>query len=330
LSEQTENKQERRESVKLDEIMRLLFDMSKETLVNMLNGLFNETFDPELVDITKDNGKFVNEQLEIIEGDLFLRVFVPGGEKPLLFHIEFQTNEDGTMAIRVLRYGLNKAIENQILSGGARILYMPKSLVIHIEEHKNIPDEYKDIIMFADGDIKEFTVPVLKYWKLSEDYLIKHNLFPLLPLQIFLLRAELDKLTKNNDEQAKQAAIFKAKDIAEKIAKTALELNKNGRLVDGDYKKVLSAIENLFIHLNNRYKGDESLNEGVETMLKQLHPDIKGFQELMREAIIIAEKKVEKTQAVEIAIEMLADGEPIEKIIKYTKLTEEEIKDIQV
>ena len=37
------NKQDCRENVKLDEIMRLLFDMSKETLVNMLNGLFGET-----------------------------------------------------------------------------------------------------------------------------------------------------------------------------------------------------------------------------------------------------------------------------------------------
>ena len=313
LGETTENKQERRESVKLDEIMRLLFDMSKETLVNMLNGLFNETFDPELVDITKDNGKFVNEQLEIIEGDLFLRVFVPGSTKPYLFHIEFQTTEDGTMAIRVLRYGLNKAVENQNLSGGERILYMPKSLVIHIEEHENIPDEYKEIIIFADGDRKEFIVPVLKYWKLSQDYLIKNNLFPLLPLQIFLLRAELDKLTKNNDEQAKQAAILKAKNISEKIAKTALELNHAGRLVDGDYKKVLGAIANLFVHLNNRYNGDKKLNEGVKTMLIELDPRIIGSQEAT--AIAIAKN--------------LLDVLDVETIADKTKLTLEKVKELK-
>ena len=183
MNDSTEKKQERQESVKLDEIMRLLFDMSKETLVNMLNGLFGETFDPELVEITKENAKFVNEQLEIIEGDLFLRVTTPH-EKPYLFHIEFQTNEDGTMAIRVLRYDLDKAVENQRLTGNNKkiILYMPQSLVIHVEEHENIPDEYEALIVFADGDTKAFKVPVLKFWKLSDEYLIKHNLFPLLPL----------------------------------------------------------------------------------------------------------------------------------------------------
>ena len=314
-----ENRPKQRENVKLDEIMRLLFDMSKETLVKMLNGLFGETFDPARVDITKDNAKFVNEQLEIIEGDLFLRVFAPGGAKPDLFHIEFQTGEDGTMAIRVLRYGLSKAAENQNLSGGKRILYMPKSLVIHIEDQKNIPDEYSEVIVFADGDIKEFVVPVLKYWELSDEYLIRHNLFPLLPLQIFLLRAELDKLTKANDERAKQAAILKAKDIAEKTAVKAAELNKSGRLLDGDYKKVLSAIENIFIHLNNRYKGDEKLNEGVKTMLVQTK--FIGYQE----AIEKATEKAEKKKAVEMAKKMLLKNKPIEEIIEFTDLTEKKI-----
>jgi len=324
LSEETENKQERKESVKLDEIMRLLFDMSKETLVNMLNGLFGETLDTALVDITKDNAKFVNEQLEIIEGDLFLRVFIPGTTKPHLFHIEFQTSEDGTMAIRVLKYDINKAVENQRLTGNNNefILYMPQSLVIHIEAHENIPDEYKAVIIFADGDVKEFKVPVLKYWKLSDEYLIKYNLFPLLPLQIFLLRAELDKLTKNKDIKAKQAAILKAQDIAEKIAKEAVELNKAGRLIGEDYRKVLAAIANLFIHLNNRYNGDDELNERVKSVLVEL-----DFSD--NNKIRIIEEKGEHKKAVETAKKMLLKNKPIDEIIEFTGLTEKEIKEIQ-
>ena len=318
MSEPTENKQERRESVKLDEIMRLLFDMSKETLVNMLNGLFGETFDPELVDITKDSTKFVNEQLEIIEGDLFLRVFEPKEiSKPHLFHIEFQTNEDRAMAIRVLRYDISKAAENQLLSGNKDefILYMPQSLVIHIEAHESIPNEYKAVIVFADGDTKRFTVPVLKYWELSEADLIERNLFPLLPLQIFLLRAELDKLTKNNDEQSKHAAILRAFDIAKSIAEEAAGLNKAGRLLDEDYKRVLSAIEYLFRYLNKRYVGDTKLNEGVYDMLKVL--DFKGAQTAARE-----------TQS-EIATKAIKKGLSLEDVAELTGLDIEIIKELQ-
>ena len=283
----------------------------------MLNGLFGETFDPMLVEITKDNAKFVNEQLEIIEGDLFLRVTKPFA-KPYLFHIEFQTSEDGTMAIRVLRYDLDKAIENQRLTSDKDeiVLYMPQSLVIHVEAHENIPDEYKAIIVFADGDTKAFKVPVLKYWKLSENYLIEQNLFPLLPLQIFLLRAELDRLTKNNDDQAKQAAILQARDIAERIAKESAKLNKSKKLINDDFKKILNVISNLFEHLNNRYKVNKNLNSEVKTMTELIFDDT-------------AYERGEHKKAVEMATVMLLNNEPIEKIVKYTGLSKKEIRETQ-
>jgi len=41
------------------------------------------------------------------------------------------------------------------------------------------------------------------------------------------------------------------------------------------------------------------------------------------------EKRGERKKAVEIAEKMLLNGEPIKKIIEYTGLTENEIKDIQ-
>jgi predicted transposase/invertase (TIGR01784 family) len=287
----------------------------------MLNGLFGETFDPALVEITQDNAKFVNEQLEIIEGDLFLRITKPP-VRPYLFHIEFQTGEDDTMAIRVLRYDLDKAIENQRLTGDKHeiILYMPQSLVIHVEAHENIPDEYKAIIVFADGDTKAFKVPVLKYWKLSDEYLIENNLFPLLPLQIFLLRAELDKLTKNNDNQAKQAAILKARDIAERIANEAAELNKNEKLINDDFKRVLVAISNLFEHLNNRYEVDKNMNSEVITMTELIFDDT-AYQR--------GEHKGKREKAVEMAKKMLIKNKPIEEIIEFTGLTKKDIKEIQ-
>jgi hypothetical protein len=41
------------------------------------------------------------------------------------------------------------------------------------------------------------------------------------------------------------------------------------------------------------------------------------------------EEEAAKNNSIEIAIDMLNDGEPIEKIIKYTKLTHEEIEELR-
>ena len=46
---------------------------------------------------------------------------------------------------------------------------------------------------------------------------------------------------------------------------------------------------------------------------------------------IMQEERLEgiKERAIEMAQEMLLDGEPISKIMKYSKLTEEKIKELQ-
>ncbi|MDR1753418.1 MAG: hypothetical protein LBR74_00730, partial [Eubacterium sp.] len=209
---------------------------------------------------------------------------------------------------------------NQQLSGdkSEMILYMPQSLVIHIEPHKSIPDEYKAVIVFADGDIKRFSVPVMKYWTFTDEELINKNLFPLLPLRIYLLRETLDTLTKSGDGQAKQAAVIKARDIAETVAREAAELNKAGLLTGEDYKKVLSAVANLFIHLNDRYSGDKSLNERVKTMV-----ELDFSEEHL--TVLIRENK-----AIEIAKKLLKKGLSIEDIADSTELdinTIEELKE---
>ena len=47
----TTKKSKQRESVQLDEIFKLLFSVSRQTLVNTLNGLFGENFDHDDVEI---------------------------------------------------------------------------------------------------------------------------------------------------------------------------------------------------------------------------------------------------------------------------------------
>jgi predicted transposase YdaD len=68
-------------------------------------------------------------------------------------------------------------------------------------------------------------------------------------------------------------------------------------------------------------------------MVKKLEIDKKLREEGIIEAKIkgkiegILEGKIEGK--IEIAVEMIEDGEPIEKIIKYSKLTEEEILELK-
>ena len=68
------------ERVKLDEILKSLFAISKKVLITMMNSLFKEDFDVKMVEITYENSEFVSDDYDIIRGDLFLKV--SKGNKP--------------------------------------------------------------------------------------------------------------------------------------------------------------------------------------------------------------------------------------------------------
>ena len=85
-----------------------------------------------------------------------------------------------------------------------------------------------------------------------------------------------------------------------------------------------TAIGELFKHLNDKYKADTKLNEEVSDMIKSLYDErifIRGIEQ--------GEEDGAYKKAIEMAKEMLLDDEPITKIMKYTKLTEEKIKEIE-
>ena len=313
----------RRESVKLDEILRYLFNVSKPALVAMLNGLFGESNDPDSVEIVKESARMINEQLEIIEGDMFL--MVSSQLQKRRYHIEFQTLPDGRMGIRVLQYDMGKAVDIQRReqggAGGKIRLVMPKSVVIHVEESKDVPDEYEVEIVFADGDAKMYRVPVMKYWTYSAAELVESGMYPLLPLRVFLLRSELDKATKaDKSSVAKKQAIMRAKDAAAEVAKEAERLFREGSLRADDYNTIMNVVRYLFVYLNNRYKANRLLNKEVSEMLTTIkYIDTDLIDKGKIEAILDLLSDLDDYAIFDIAGEIMREKRDMQTLMKWLK-----------
>ena len=58
-----------KEKVKLDEVLKFLFSTSNKVLVKLLNGIFNENFSVDEVELTVSNNEFVEDDLGILRGD---------------------------------------------------------------------------------------------------------------------------------------------------------------------------------------------------------------------------------------------------------------------
>jgi hypothetical protein len=309
-----QQKKKRRESVKLDQILKLLFKVSNQTLVNTINGLFNENFEADdiTVSVSKTATEFIKDSLDVLRADMFLKLVK--GDRRRHFHIEYQLSPDD-MGIRVFEYGILKALELNREENTDDII-LPKAVVIHFEESGTIPDQYVKGVVFPNGTRAEYTVDVIKYWTLSDTTLISKKLYNLLPLQLFTLRAELDKITSDGTEQSKQAAITKAKETINKIVDIVERLYQESEVNSDDHDKIITGLAELVKHIDERYKLNEKLS-GVNEVIKVLNIARK------------AENKGKKAQAIEIAKRMLAKNKPIEEIREFTELTEKEIKAIQ-
>ena len=343
----------RKSRAQIDEIMKYLFSVSKETLINMLNSLFKQNFNIDDATIIQTNSEFVDDNFDITRGDLFFRVI--SESKPNNLHIELETRYNGDMTIRLLEYDIKKADENQRLENNRSIkrYILPKSIVIHVEKNTGIPDFYAaEIVDFkSDGseEIIHRVVPVIKYWELTHEDLVEQKLYPLLPLQIFLLRSELKKYAGEKDSVKKREVIEQIKKLTEKIIIEVHNLTQKEKINNGDDDKIVAALDKLIKYLNNNYNFDENLNQEVDIVMTSLYTKVKerAHRDAQREVEQKLKKEKQKYEkeikkyemeikkyemeakteaAIELAEKMILKDKPLAEIIEFSGLSENKIR----
>ncbi|MGO5138886.1 hypothetical protein ACTQ31_19510 [Clostridium butyricum] len=316
--------------VKLDEVLKSLFNVSKKVLIEMMNSLFHKNYDIDSTEITFENNEFVTDDYDIIRGDLFLKI--SNDNKPYHYHIELQTNNDKTMVIRMFEYGFKKAKElsrcesDNDSSDHETIIYIPKQLVMFIEENRNIKDELRMKLVFPDGQIVNYKVPVLKCWEYDDKRFIEEKMYPLLPLQIFKLRYDMESIKRrsNGDKNKLNEAILNAKELAQIVANESKFLYDEKKIDGEDLHKILLAIGNLFEYLNDKYGDDKKLNEEVMKMTKTLYDP-----EVEKRGIEKGIEKGEEKKAIETARIAIKKGLNDDLISELTGLSFEEINSIR-
>lgn len=150
------------ESIKLDQIVKSLFEVSSKAMIGVINECFGKDYNPESVTIERLDPNFIKENLnyEIIKADIVLKI---NGTK---YHIEFQTLNDSGMEIRLFEYGFYLAKQDAIVEEGMMTIRIPNQAVIFIEENSNIRDQRMRII-FPSGEEIIYDVETLRFWKYS-------------------------------------------------------------------------------------------------------------------------------------------------------------------
>ena len=315
----------------MDEIMKILFNLSDELTIRMINSLFSKNIPFGAKVTVRDTGKhrfsYMAHEVENIYADMILEI------NDEIFHIEFQTVNHDMMLPRMFEYGFVISIEEikrRVVRAkdGMNMTY-PKQYVIFVERDDAIPEhELMTKVTLWDGDVKEYRVPIMRYWKETADSLEAKQLEPLLPLQVFNIRRDLERISKSKKPEAENKKLTEEKlceviEIYKTITEKVRDLTEEkGRLSMYHAEQMLNALQHLSAYLYNRY---DKYSE-IETEAIRVSESVWSFDRWRNEGR--DEGKVENRK--ETAHEMFADGESIAKIRKYSKLSDEDLAGVLI
>ncbi|GHU44820.1 hypothetical protein FACS1894190_16530 [Spirochaetia bacterium] len=216
-----------------------------------------------------------------------------------------QINFDADMMIRIFRYGFEAGILQKKNSGNIRTIEFPQARIIYFEGSKKLPKQQTLRLKFPDKTWYDYRVDTFNLLSHSIAELEKQGLALLLPFYVLKMRRQVQK-AKSENELKKLSDQLKA--LLDELLGAVGNLNKKGQIDGKDVEDIIFGMERLYKELFSQY---EELAEG----------DI-----MLEEKLDYYSDKFEIAQAKEIAKNLLAMGDTVEKVAKATGLPIKTIK----
>lgn len=172
-----------------DDVFRTMIEKMPYLAIPLINDVFHTSY-PEDVKITQLRNEHQQKDGEIITDSCLLI-----GKK--MYHIECQSTDDTTMAIRMIEYDFAIAVENAEKQGRRYRIEFPRSCVLFLRSSGNTPDYLEADVIFPDGKTHVYSIPAIKMADYTKDHIFEKNLLMLLPFYIMRYEKKKHDMRKN-------------------------------------------------------------------------------------------------------------------------------------
>lgn len=172
-----------------DDVFRTMIEKMPYLAVPLINEVFHTSY-PKDVKITQLRNEHQQKDGEIITDSCLLI-----GKK--MYHIECQSTDDTTMAIRMIEYDFAIAVENAEKQGRRYRIEFPRSCVLFLRSSGNTPDYLEADVIFPDGKTHVYSIPAIKMADYTKDHIFEKNLLMLLPFYIMRYEKKKHDMRKN-------------------------------------------------------------------------------------------------------------------------------------
>ena len=178
-----------------DDVFRTMMEKMPYLAIPLINEVFHTSYAEDAKIIPLHN-EYHGEGGEIITDTVLLL-----GEK--IYHLECQSTDDVTMAIRMIEYDLAIAIERAEKQERRYQVRLPESCVLYLRSNRNIPAYLEVELTFPDGKSCIYQVPTVKMEDYTKNLIFEKNLLVLLPFYVMRYEKLVQEL-EENPEKLKQ------------------------------------------------------------------------------------------------------------------------------
>ena len=170
-----------------DDAFKTMANKLPELFLGLINYVYQSDYGPETV-ITR---------LECTEktrnGRIAMDVFLQIGD--MRYHIECQSEPDGTIQLRMVEYALAAALE-EAWNTNAKVIRLPHSCVLYLWNDKGTEKELKTPIIDDEGGMCVLKSKIVRVQSLSAREMVDNGLWVLAPYFILRYRDRLKSMWK--------------------------------------------------------------------------------------------------------------------------------------
>lgn len=228
-----------------DDVFRTMVQKMPQLLIPLINEVFqtdyseHEEFKQLRNEHEEEFGKIITDSIILIRNKTY--------------HIECQSVDDTTMAIRMVEYDFAIALEQATKSGRMYEMDFPESCVLYLRCSNATPDELNVKVNLPNGESFIYGAKVVKLQNYTKDDIFRKNLLFFLPYYIMRYEKQVKEIANNTE---------KLQSLLQEYADIRVQLEK---VLYGEMESALYAdMVKLIIKISDYIlKSEEKVKKGV-------------------------------------------------------------------
>lgn len=232
-----------------DDVFRTMVQKMPQLLIPLINEVFKTDYEEK-----EEFQQLRNEHEEAfgkIVTDSIIRI------RNKTYHIECQSVDDSTMAIRMVEYDFAIALEQAAKDGRMYEMDFPESCVLYLRCSSATPDELKVKVNLPNGEYFIYRTKVVKLQNYTKDEIFQKELLFFLPYYIMRYEKQLTEIANNNEKY--KSLLLEYSDIRLQLEKTLYD--EKSSVLYTDLVELITTISDYFL------KSEKEVMKGVNKVM---------------------------------------------------------------